>query len=45
MEEKDLMHSAEGIGGNEKISLSDVLNSIDKGKFAAPTGQDDDSKP
>ena len=35
------MHSAEGIGGNEKISLSDVLNSIDKGKFAAPPSHDD----
>ena len=29
------MHSADGIGGNEKISMSDILFSIDADKFAA----------
>ena len=34
MQEKELMHSTEGIGGNEKISMGDVLMSIDATKFA-----------
>lgn len=33
LKESDLMHSTDGIGGNERISMSDVLNSIDTEKF------------
>ena len=33
MKESDLLHSAEGIGGNERISMSDILSSIDAEKF------------
>ena len=33
MKESDLLHSAEGIGGNEKISMGDILQSIDADKF------------
>jgi len=29
------LHSADGIGGNEKISMSDILYCIDADKFAA----------
>ena len=29
-----MLHSTDGIGGNEKISMSDVLFSIDADKFA-----------
>ena len=35
MGEKDLLHSTEGIGGNENISMNDLLNSIDAEKYAA----------
>ena len=35
IKESDLVHSTDGIGGNERISMSDVLNSIDTEKFAA----------
>ena len=33
MKESDLLHSSEGIGGNERISMSDILQSIDAEKF------------
>ena len=34
MKEEDLVHSTEGIGGNEKITMGDILYSIDADKFA-----------
>ena len=37
IKESDLVHSTDGIGGNERISMSDVLNSIDTDKFSAAT--------
>ena len=40
LKESDLMHSAEGIGGNERITMGDLLYSIDADKFgqqAAPS--------
>ena len=39
LKESDLLHSTEGIGGNERITMSDILGSIDADKFAA-TGQE-----
>ena len=33
MKESDLLHSAEGIGGNEKITLGDILYSIEADKM------------
>ena len=35
------MHSTEGIGGNEKISMGDVLMSIDATKFAGTETKQD----
>ena len=34
MKEEDLVHSSEGIGGNEKITMGDILTSIDAEKYA-----------
>ena len=34
LKESDLVHSAEGIGGNERITMSDILGSLDADKFA-----------
>ena len=33
MDENDLLHAAEGIGGSEKITMGDILYSIDAEKF------------
>ena len=34
MKEEDLVHSSEGIGGNERITMGDILTSIDADKYA-----------
>ena len=44
MSEKDLLHSTEGIGGNENISMNDLFNSIDAEKYADKANTDSQNK-
>ena len=46
IKESELLHAAEGIGGSEKITMSDILYSIDTEKFdqASPEKKGSKSK-